>query len=288
MSLLFAMLEPFLSQSVDAHDQPKSGKTGIGNDTSVLNEIHAAVSGIAVVCAADCSNLPCASICQDPSISQSLQHLNSSNVEKMTREDAQSFQLKCFCILAATIPCLAWAASEAEAYTMMEFSWAEDLKKAALRALRSRLPMHHLLHVLSALHALSDLQGVHALLLKRDGHDQCDHGVTSLITTMVQVLKVQVYSHLQGCVLHVHAAGDVSMLPDRLHVSEAVFTISQRLLHKAVDLMMMIEDVNEGSDEMSGMDSKARNAALLDAKSEAGFVQVCIHAAWADQSFTVW
>eukprot|EP00892_Ulva_mutabilis_P008335 jgi/Ulvmu1/5874/UM250_0002.1 len=250
--LLLTLLEPYLSQGAEACEQPTCDQTEGEDYTELSKQLQAAVSGIAAMCVADCSRESC--------IQKSLQKLALRTDSTSTHEELQSIQLQGFGILAAAIPCLAWATKLQQGdESLLDLAWAEDLKEAALRALRSRLPLHHLLHVMSALHALVDLQGADALLMG-DTRRHSGQQVSSLVTTLVQVLKVQVYSHLQGCVLHVQASGVVSVLPENLQGSEAIFIVSVRLLSSIVDLVILIEEVQDRSGVKSGRGHLSTNA----------------------------
>lgn len=277
ISLMFAILQPCLShvQQGDGAAIPAVAKNADLDD--IVQEIYAAIEGIARVCAVDCSLR--SATCDQSCIADHLGCVELDNKQGIipTPQEAQSVQLQGFSALAAMLSCLSSVEnSQLPHESLVEPSWAEDLRVAVHRALRSRLPLLHVLHVLSALHSLIELQGPNVLLFRTSNNGQSHHSTTSLLILVVQVLKVQVYSHLQGCVLHVQASGTLSVLSESLQLSEAVFTMASRLTSKVLDLVVVMDEVEGCISSTSAADTPTSRRDVISAQSEGTLVQVCM------------
>lgn len=274
LCLMFTVLRPCLNPPLDKREQGcPLGSIDHVQRHDFLQEAVAAVRGIASMCAVDCSEKTAVNA---SSIVDRLDRMELGGNMGPNEVEAQSVQLEGFSILAAVIPCLLSNGHTHPQHAWSEtLVWAEDLRVAVHRALRSRLPLKHLLHVLSALGALVELQGAVGLLFSTNHSWRSYHGFTSLLALVVQVSKVHVHSHLQGCVLHVSSSGGMLNLSDHLQLSEAVFTMALRLSYKVIDLVMIIEEAHEGYDDKCKSETSVLQSVLVAANSEGILVEVC-------------
>lgn len=277
ISLMFAILQPCLSLVQQGYGAATSAVTKGPDPAEFLQEMYAATEGIAHVCALDCSVRP--TTCDTSCTTDHLGCVELGNEARVnpTPQEAQAVQLQGFSALAAIMSCLSSVTnSQLPRVSAEEPSWAEDLRVAVHRALRSRLPLLHLLHVFSVLDSLIELQGPNVLLFSANNDGQLHHSTTRLLILVVQVLKVQVYSHLQGCVLHVQASGTSSILSESLQLSDAVFTTASRLISKILDLVVAMDQTEGRSDTESAVDFPVHGRDVTAAKSEGILVEVCM------------
>lgn len=176
--------------------------------------------------------------------------------------DVRTLQLRALGVLSAIMPksTAETKRSAVAAAASAGAMWLRSMQDAVLRALRARLSPLQLEPVLTALVAASQgVGGTAALLMDRDG-PVMDGGpdggggsppaarhASALLTVAVETVKVQVFSHLQGVLLHRAASQQLDPPPATLLSGQATFALCLRLFVAAVELLVRMEDVSEGA-----------------------------------------
>jgi hypothetical protein len=191
----------------------------------------------------------------------------------------KELQLQSFSVLAAMLPAMQHCQEHAPdnpstAKTCCSnLKWCQNLQKAALRALKSKLPPQHTMNVLLALHALMQQHGPTSLLQRADESD-ASASTTDLMVTLALVVKVATFSHLQGCSLEVQAGRALQPLPSHLLVSQSLFSVSVHIIAQLVELAVILDSTSDDVDEdesCSGPGSLVMEAAMNGTNVEVTF-----------------
>lgn len=258
LSLLFTVAQPLLPQ--------EDGDGGLAWHTDQVSfppemlgsEIRAAVEGVSFICSVECVAE------QDVASGASAR---------------KALQVYGFSVLAALAPAMKQcpesvqapaSISEQDDNGVYSIAWCNNLKTASLRALKNKLPPQHTMNILLALQTMTDQHGAAALLQKPEGGAR----VTDLMLTVSQVIKVHIFSHLQGCSLEVQAGRGSKPLPSYLLTSQSSFRAAVHMIAQLVDLAIMLDSsADEPGDQEPS--SSAQVPLVATAAMERTIIEVC-------------
>ena len=253
LSLLFIIAQPLL-QSGDGCLPWYTDQVSFPPEI-LASETRAAVEGLTYVCSVDCSSISAQQINPESSTSSTVANgaaKDASNAtDAPTSTGSKELQLQSFSVLAAVLPamqqCPNVAIDSPSTSTSSDGSvtWRPKLHKAALRALKSKLPPQHTMNVLLAVHALTQQHGAASLL--QHVEEGCARA-TDLMLTISQVVKVEIYSHLQGCSLEVQEARASQPLPQHLLASQSSFSASVHMIAQLVELAVILDNSADDMD----------------------------------------
>lgn len=275
VSLLFIIAQPLL-QSGDGYLPWYTDKVSFPPDM-LASEVRAAVEGLTYVCSVDCSVDSAVVAQKPPGVEDAVSKGTPESASASTSR--KELQLQSFSALAALLPAMQQCpehGTDAPSTSVAcdgSSTWVQKLQKAALRALKSKLAPQHTMNVLIALHALTQQHGATALLQHVDESDSSSRA-TDLMVTLSQVVRVDIYSHLQGCSLEVQAARASKPLPSHLLASQSSFSASVHMIAQLVELAVTLDssadDMNEdepcSSDQVSLVHTAAMEGTIIEVR----------------------
>jgi hypothetical protein len=276
--LLFIIAQPLL-QSDDGSIPWYTDKVAFPPEV-LGSEARAAVEGLTYVCSIDVlagehPSTPAANGAPAAEASASHGTAEVASVSSARKE----LQLQCFSVLTALLPvmqqCPEHITDDPSTANACDSNakWGHNLQKAALRALKSHLPPQHTMNVLLALNALVQQHGAASLLQRVDESDDSAKA-TDLMITLAQVVKVAIFSHLQGCSLEVQAAKGSQPLPSHLLASQSLFSASIYMIAHLVELSVILDSSADDMDEdepCGGQVSVVTTAAMEGTNTEVTF-----------------
>lgn len=264
LSLIFIIAQPLL-QSDDGCLPWHTDQVSFTPET-LASEVRAAVEGVTYVCSVDCSSAEHTAPQSHTSSAVANKAVEgaSKTVDTPASTSRKELQLQSFSVLAALLP----AMQQCQDVVVEDQStpvagdgsttWRPKLHKAALRALKSKLPPQHTMNVLHALHALTQQHGAASLL---QHVEEGTARATDLMLTLSQVVKVDIYSHLQGCSLQVQEGQAAQPLPQHLLASQSSFSASAQMVARLVELAIVLDNSADDIDDEE-QDALVRTAAM--------------------------